>query len=428
VRPPLVAPMTYTASVPASVPASAPASTRTVALDLVLAVAIGSLCYWGSCFLVWPDATSKGFGIQWEMMSQDPFGLVGQLPQRILAPLLGWLSGCGGQPHYVPFTRGLAVFFLATIAFYCRRRGANAVDAALVTAAVALTSPIQMYKWHWVGYSDPLQYALCFWMLLASKRSAPLFWGLYLLNLLTHELAVFLLPWFWFVRREAAMPRRGDAIGAAVSVGLYLAFYQWVKANAQQQAYSADYFLSHPLFPGGSVVVWALAGVHWVVAFGPILAVIAWHQHRPEFGSERRHLWLVLAGIVVIFCIAFDWNRHSNLVVIPMVLAALRFLAAGHRVAFVALAALGAWLMTRWNPWPSVSWPTHTVVDPAILNGVVVLLPDGSYGFGPLRAALQGWLPVVSPTLAVIGAIGAAIWATGFALARGRKAAPRVAS
>jgi hypothetical protein len=413
--------MTHSASVPASDPAAAPASARTIALDLVLAVALGSLCYWCSCLLVWPDTTSKGFGIQWEMMSQDPFGLVGQLPQRILAPLLGWLSGCGGQPHYVPFTRGLAVFFLVTIAFFCRRRGANWLDAALVTAAVALTSPIQMYKLHWVGYSDPLQYALCFWMLLASKRSAPLFWGLYLLNLLTHELAVFLLPWFWFVRREAAMPWRRDAIGVAVSVGVYLAFYQWVKANALQQAYSADYFLSHPLFPGGSVVVWALAGVHWVVAFGPILAVIAWQQHRPEFGRERRHLWLVLAGIVVIFCIAFDWNRHCNLVVIPLVLAALRFLAAGHRVAFVALATLGAVLMTVWNPWPPVSWPTHTVVDPAILNGVVVLLPDGSYGFGPLRAALQGWLPVVWPRLAVIGAIGATIWATGFALARWRK-------
>jgi hypothetical protein len=421
--------MTHSASVPASDPAAPPASTRRVALDLVLAVALGSLCYWGSCLLVPPDATSKGFGIQWEMMSQDPFGLVGQLPQRILAPLLGWLSGCGGQPHYVPFTRGLAVFFLATIAFFCRRRGANWLDAALVTAAVALTSPIQMYKWHWVGYSDPLQYALCFWMLLASKRSAPLFWGLYLLNLLTHELAVFLLPWFWFVRREARASVRHDAIGAAVAVGLYLAFYQWVKANALQQAYSADYFLSHPLFPGGSVVVLALAAVHWVVAFGPILAVIAWHQHRPEFGRERRHLWLVLAGIVVIFCIAFDWNRHSNLIVLPLVLAGLRFLAAGHRVAFVALAALGAVLMAqqKWNPWPSVSWPTHTVVDPAILNGVVVLLPDGSYGFGPLRAALQGWLPAVWPTLAVIGAIGAAIWATGFALARWRKSAPGVA-
>lgn len=396
-----------------------------MATDLLLAIAIGAIAYLGSCLLVPPDATSKGFGIQWEMMSQDPFGLVGQLPQRILAPLLGWLSGCGGPPNYVPFTRGLAVFFLATICFFARRRGANWLDAALLVGAVALTSPIQMYKWHWVGYSDPLQYALCFWMLLASKRSAPLFWGLYLLNLLTHELALFLLPWFWFVRRDAGASLRADVVGAMLSVGAYLGFYQWVKATAQQQAYSADYFLSHPLFPGGSVVVLALAAVHWVVAFGPILAVIAWHQHRPEFGRERRHLWLVLAGIVVIFCIAFDWNRHSNLIVLPLVLAGLRFLAAGHRVAFVALAALGAVLMaqTKWNPWPPVSWPTHTVVDPAIQNGVVILLPDGSYGFGPLRAALQGWLPVVWPTLAAIGGIGAAIWGFGWFLARRRNGA-----
>lgn len=405
---------------PPALPADRP-STSAVAGDVLLSVAIGLLLYGASCLWVWPDATAKGFGIQWEMMSADPFGLVGQLPQRILAPLLGWSLGCGGAPNYVLFTRSFSVLLLATVCFFCRRRGAGVLDATLIAAAVAATSPVQMYKLHWVGYSDPLQYSICFWMLLAAKRP-PLFWGLYLANLLTHELAIFLWPWFWFVRRRQDSNRRADLVGSIVAIGLYGAFYQWVKLTATQQAYHADYFLQHPLFPGGTVVVWSLAITHWVIASGPILAVLAWHQHRAEHGRERLHFWLVLAGIVVIFCIAFDWSRHSNLIVIPLVLASLRFLAAGHRLAFVALLALGVGLMERWSPWPTISWPTYEIVDPAIHNGVVILLPDQSFGFGPLSAALQGWLPLVWTRLLAIFGILAAIWTTGFALAfwRGR--------
>lgn len=394
----------------------ASASSRGVAADLLLAAAVGSLCYWLSCLLQWPDATSKGFGIQWEMMSTAPFDLIGQLPQRILGPLLGWSLGCAGAPSYVPFTRGLAIFFLLTVCFFCRRRGANVVDATLITLAVAVTSPIQMYKLHWVGYSDPLQYALCFWMLLAAGRP-PLFWALFLLNLLTHELAVFLLPWFWFVRRRADDRWRQDLLGAGAAIGLYGAFYLWVKWTAKQQAYSVDYFLQHPLFPGGTVVVWSLAIVHWVVAFGPILAVLAWHQHRSEHGRERWHLWLVLAGIVVVFCIAFDWNRHSNLIVVPLVLASLRLLATGQRLAFAALLLLGVVAMSVCSPWPPISWPTHLIADPALSTGVVVPMPDG-FGFGPLSAALQGWLPLVWGRLSVMVGLLAAIWAIGLVLAR----------
>lgn len=384
--------------------------------DGLIAFVVGTLVYAMSCWIVAPGNEAHGFGIQWQMMSEAPQNLPGQLPHRLLAPVLAWASGLGG-PHYLGFVRALSVLLLGTVFFFCRRRGGSYLDSLLVTLAVAVTAPIQMYKEHWVGYPDALCYALFFWMLLAAKRPG-IFWLLFFVNLLNHELAAFLLPWLWFVRRQADGGVRADVIGAGVTLSVYAAFYLWVKAHALQQLYNADYFLAHPLFPGGTVVVWALALVHCVTAFGPILAVLAWHQHTRTSGRERWHLWLVLVGVVVIFCIAFDWARHSNLLVLPLVIASLRFLQAGHRLAYAALLAFGVGLMLWIPPWAPVSWPTHEVVVPALGCGVVVKLPnDGGFGFGPVSAALNGWLPQVWPMLAAIAAIAAAIWLTGAALA-----------
>src|SRR5262249_9099558 len=158
------------------------------------------------------------FGEQWQSMSEAPFELRGQFPQRMLAPLLAHVVGMGGE-HFVAFVRGLAVLLLATVCFFCRRRGASFVDASLVTLAVAVTATIQMYKQHWVGFVDPLGYTLFFWAWLAAPRPAVV-WGLFLANLLNHELAVFLLPWLWFVRRHADGRWLVDAIGAAAAIGL----------------------------------------------------------------------------------------------------------------------------------------------------------------------------------------------------------------
>ena len=391
--------------------------------DLSLAVVVGLLGYALSCWLVAPGTVPSGFGIDWQLVSERPQDLPGRLPHRLLAPVVAWACGCGGA-NYLVFVRGLSVFLLATVFFFCRRRGASVLDGALVTLAVAVTAPVQMYKEHWVGYPDAVCYGLFLWMLIAAKQPA-VFWSLFFVNLLNHELAAFLLPWLWFVRREAGGSWRADALGAGLALAVYAAFYLWVKAVAPQQLFDANYFLGHPLFPGGTVAVWGLALTHLVVAFGPVLAVLAWHQHVREHGRERLHLWAVGAGVVVIFCIAFDWARHSNLVVIPLVLASLRFLQAGHRLAYGALVALGVGLMVWIPPWSPSAWPTDRMANPTLLvsSGLVVLPPPGAEAnslnitFGPLSATLNNWLPQVWPVLATITAIAAAIWLTGAALA-----------
>jgi hypothetical protein len=410
--------------------ASSPSSTRPESSpwipDLLFAVVVGALCYALSCLIVAPAAEAVTFGAEWQKMSTAPFELLGQFPQRILGPLLANVLGMGGD-LFVPFVRGLAVLLLTTVCFFARRRGAQHVDAALIALAVSVTAAIQMYKQHWVGFVDPLCYSLFFAMWLAERRPA-VFWALYFCNLTNHELAAFLLPWAWFVRRRIDGNWRADAIGAGAALALYAAFYMWVKANAPAQAYSYEYFKDHPLFPGGTFVVVSLALAHWVVAFGPVLAVVAWHFHTRGGRGERFHLGWVLLGIAVIFCIAFDWARHANLIVLPFVLASIRFLASGQRTIYFALVLLGAGLMAWIPPWTASSWPIAVMADIKLWveTGVVVIV-NGDYFPGTLESATQRWLPRVALLLGSVLAIGAAIWATGFALARWRKSAPGVA-
>jgi len=401
-----------------------PAAAR-IAGDLGAALVTAGLCYGLSCLIVAPsslDPEQPTFGTQWQWMSEAPFELRGQFPHRFLGPLLAHYLGFGGD-RWVPFVRGLTVLLLATVFFFARRRGAKPMDALLVTLALALTAPIQMYKQHWVGYVDPLCYLLFFWAWMAAGRPV-LFWGLFLANLLTHELAAFLLPWAWFVRREANGSVRTDVIGAGLALGLYGAFYLWVKAVAAEQRYHARYFFDNPMFPGGTFVIITLALVHLVVAFGPILAVLAWHQHTRPRDRERMHLWLVGGGVLAIFCIAWDWSRHANLIALPLVVASLQFLAAGHRLVYAGIVALGVGLMAWIPPWSSSAWPTSAMANVLFETRAAVANPATHQPMGgALSDVLTKWVPAVAPMLVPIIAILAAIWFAGAWFAR-RRAAP----
>lgn len=397
------------------------AAWRRLAIDALAALAIGAAAWWASCALVPPAAAALGFGSQWQVMSERPFDFYGQLPHRWLAPLLAWVMGLGGD-SWVHFTRGLSVLLLAMVYLTCRRRGALAIDAALVVVAVAVISPNQMYKQVWVGYPDALAYALCFGNLLLAGRPIA-FWALFFLNLNNHELAVFLLPWLWYLRHEAGGIRKVDFVGASAALLAYGAFYLLVRAKAKA-LFTIDYFASHPLFPGGTFVVLALVLVHYTLAFGPQLAVLSWCVHSPAYRSERRQFLLVLAAIVGIFCIAFDWTRHCHLLVVPLVLAAQRFLQAGLRWWFVALVAVGLMAMELVQPWSLQIAIVRPMFDAAMASGVVQVrdlngMPD--FTFGPLRAAVFGWLPMVASTLLPVLVVLAAIWGLGLGLARWRK-------
>ena len=394
-------------------------SPKQVVCQLLSAVVCGWIAYTLSCWLVPPVGGALGFGLEWQLMSEDPFRPRGLFPHRALVPFLAWLSGLNGE-SYIDFTHALHAVMLMSVFFVVMRLRGLYLDALLVTFAVAITAPVQMYKLHWSGYTDPICYTFFLWMIVAARKPVVM-WSLLLVNLLNHELAVFLVPWLWFLRRREDSRWQLDAVCLGAVLTAYATFYFWVKANVVE-TYSVDYFLANPLFPGGSLVVWNLAAVHYTCAFGPVLAVLAWHQHTTRQIGERWHLWLVGLGIFVIFCIAFDWARHSNLILLPLIFAACRFLAVGNRnrLAFAVLLLLTQVLFWIVPPWASTAWPTNAMVEPeTMLLPTGVLVPSAAgIGFGPLSAVLNNWLPMVWKLLLAIHAIGFAIWCAGWAWAR----------
>jgi len=403
---------------------------KRVGADILLALAFGWFAYTLSCWLVEPVPVAKGFGLQWLEMSKDPFALFGQFPHRILAPFLAWLFGAGGD-SYIAFTHGLHIVMLSSVFFVVVRLRGMYLDALLVTIAIAITAPVQLYKLHWSGYTDPICYTLFLWMIVAA-RNPYVFWSLFLVNLMNHELAGFLVPWLWFLRRRQSVRWQLDIILMGAAMAIYVAYYFCVKGSVEQ-TYSVDYFLKNPLFPGGTFVVWNLAAVHYTCTFGPVLAVLAWHQMTKKQAGERWHLWLVGLGVLVIFCIAFDWARHSNLIILPLVIAATRFLGFGNlnRAVFCGLLVLTVFLFWLVPPWSPTAWPTNELVDgpPSwraehplpqrfFLDTGIVVPNGGDIGFGPLSAAFGNWLPQIWRLLLTIHAVGLAIWCAGWGWAR----------
>ncbi|MBL9076206.1 MAG: hypothetical protein JNL08_01800 [Planctomycetes bacterium] len=397
-----------------SAPPNAGSNTRVGWREIAFALVVGAIAYAVSCALVWPDPATKGFGAQFQLMSTAPFDLLGQFPHRILVSLLAWVCGLGGpvpgsgEPErFLYFMRGLYVVLLACVCLYARWLGARHRDGLLIALAVAVTAPVQMYKQHWVGLCDPLAYALA---LVAAMcvRNRRVFWLLFLANLLTHELAIFLAPWFWFLRRQVDDRWRGDLVWFAAVVAAYGAFYLLVRSIAQP-TYAVDFFLANPLFPWGALGCWMMALTHLLLAYGPVLAVLGWHWHSRQYGRERWQLWLVVAGIGMILAIAFDFMRHANLVLLPFVLASVRFLTAGHRLLYAGLVVASAGLLLWVPPWSGHAPPTYELWG--AIDEHVIAARDFS-------RVVTHWIPAVWPTLAVIYALLAAVWLLGFAIAR----------
>lgn len=318
---------------------------KRLAFDTALALAAGFTAYLLSCLIAMPGPLpATGFGHEWALMSVQPFAFVGQYPQRLLSPLLGHLIGLDG-PDYFWFSRLLSVLLLTTVFAFCRSRGCDRAAAGLVTLAVAISGAIQIYK-GLVGFSDNLSFAL---LLLAAMlaRHGALFWLVLLVNLTNHELVVFFVPWLWFLRWQQGGSWRFDGPALAVVLGLYFGYSRYVSAHAAHQSFTAGFFLDNHFLPWGTMWLLLFAVVHWISMFGPLLAVLAWHQLSPRPQHERWQLWLVLGGIAGIFGFAYDVLRHANILVVPLVIASARVLQDRRaRLPFavlIAASALSCW-------------------------------------------------------------------------------------
>ena len=325
--------------------------------EILLAIAAGIVAYLASCLVEPARSNPHGFGLQWRDMSEQPFAFLGQLPHRMLTPLLAHLVGLSGD-SFTDFTRLSGAVMLALVFYVCRARGALRLDAMLITLAISFTGAIQIYKRGMIGYCDNVGFTL-FALGWLARRRGFVFWPLFFFNLVNHDMAAFFLPWMWFLRREVGALRRWDAIGAGAVLFVYYLFRLYVAKHAASWEYDEGYFLANCFLPFHFVWIWFLAACHLLLQFGPMLTVLLWHswQARPE--RERLGTALILLGMGGVFCFAYDVHRHSNLIFLPIAFASTRFLTdLRSRVAYLFLIALQIWNYREfvWQPESEDPW------------------------------------------------------------------------
>jgi hypothetical protein len=258
--------------------------------------------------------------------------------------------------------------------WFCRRRGANAVDAVLVTAGVAATGAVLVYK-PMACFSDPLMFLLLLLAVHFVARPAVC-WSLVLLASLAHEMVFFFAPWLVYLRCQAggqpgASPRSGGWVQAsagswvaprrwgllrreALALGGVLAVYAaWrlvVRAGATGVAYDSLYYMRNNFWvPWGMPALWALWAFMLLVEFGPLLAIVVWAWRRGELGMGRWGPWLYVACILPMMLLAYDVMRFAALAFLPLVLGSVAFVRTGRgrsmlAVLLVSSIASYAWL------------------------------------------------------------------------------------
>lgn len=325
--------------------------------EVGLALAAGIVCWLLSCLVEPARSVPHGFGIQWATMSEDPLAFTGQLPHRLLTPLLAHALGLTGV-SYTDFTRLSGAAMLALVFFVARKRGALRLDALLITLAIAFTGAVQIYKRGMIGYCDNVGFSL-FAIAWLVRRNGFVFWPVWFLNLVNHDMAAFFLPWAWFLRREVGALRRWDALGAVLVLLAYWGYRRYVAAHAAAWEYDEGYFLANCFLPFHFVWLWFLAACHLLLQFGPMLVVLVWHACREWPERERVGTGLVLLGMGGVFCFAYDVMRHSNLIFLPIVFASTRFLVdVRSRVVYLFLIALTIWSYREfsWQPATEDPW------------------------------------------------------------------------
>ena len=80
----------------------------------MLAIAAGIVAYLVSCLVEPARSNPHGFGLQWRDMSEQPFAFLGQLPHRMLTPLLAHMVGLSGD-SFTDFTRLSGAVMLALV-------------------------------------------------------------------------------------------------------------------------------------------------------------------------------------------------------------------------------------------------------------------------------------------------------------------------
>ncbi|MBL8729151.1 MAG: hypothetical protein JNM25_12010 [Planctomycetes bacterium] len=265
-----------------------------------------------------------GHGEYFAQQSVDPWSLQGKFPQRILWPALAHLCGLGGarSPIFSQLSSGV---LLAVVFWFCRRRGAAAVDALLVTAAVGLTGAVQLYQ-VMSCHSDTWNWIL---MLLLVHHVARrfVFWPLVLLAALSHEMIFFFAPWLVYLRWRETRRLLPEVAALALCAGLYQVWRMVVKSYGAAPSFDVHYYLENHWLPWGTLGLWLLLVLLLLIEFGPMLVVVVWGWRENGFGWGRWGPWLYGGCVLSLMGFAYDVPRFACYAFLPLVLASIPMLA-----------------------------------------------------------------------------------------------------
>lgn len=250
-------------------------------------------------------------GRYYAALSQDPFdtGVVNPFRGRILAPLIGWLTGLRGA-WFVVVPWVFLVGFLAQVNVWSRRQGATSAHAFALVLAIAF-SPVTMHALVGPGFVD----AVCYFFLAAAFMNGHdtlVSSGFMALAIMTHEASVMLLP-SWLLAFGGGWADRKVWMKRALIVTIMLipfALYRiWVVQVDPAVLSTAYYFSEGNLQSCLDVGPWAtLIGVFAVFRLHCIVIAITFYLGGAKDLHSRWSL-VVLLSIGSTLFIAFDTTR-----------------------------------------------------------------------------------------------------------------------
>lgn len=303
----------------------------------------------------WPPATVPfpGHGERFVAMAQAPLAFDGEIPQRVLWPLLAWLAAKVGIGPLV-FSQLCNALLLAVAVWFAQPRTGSWRDAALVGAAIAASGGVLLYQQPMACYSDSLVLALL--VLAVHHRERPAaFWGLVLLAAMGHEMVFHLSPWLWWLRRRSGGCWWRDGGALLLTLVAYSAYRVWVSSQAPAGTphYGFLYYLEKNVWaPWLLPTLWWLWLVTAFAEFGPLLALaaLAWHRREADLGGRVGGL-LYLACVASLMLLAYDVMRFATFFSLPVLFGAIALLRLRHGRVLLAGFVLAAATSYAWqNP------------------------------------------------------------------------------